>query len=85
MWEQIERFYRELEPKGIITKRRQEQALDWLTDLVHDALRRSFYRDPKIKGLLPAIQADLMRGELTAVRAAKKLLALHEGKTEEEI
>src|SRR4029079_13787371 len=45
LWETIERFYRELEPKGTIAQRRRQQMLDWLSDLIADELRRRFYRN----------------------------------------
>jgi LAO/AO transport system kinase len=82
LWERIERFYRELEPKGVISRRRQDQALDWLSDLIHDELVREFYADPRVTARMPAVQGALLRGELTAVRAAKTLLALHQGQNE---
>jgi LAO/AO transport system kinase len=78
-WQQIERFYRELEPKGVIARRRQQQALDWLGDLMHDELRRRFYQDPRVAEQLPAVQKALLQGDLTAVQAARKLLAAHRG------
>ena len=78
-WEQIERFYSELEPKGVIARRRQQQALDWLTDLIQDELRRRFYQDPRVAQELPVLQSALLRGELTAVQAAVKLLAAQSG------
>ena len=78
-WQQIERFYRELEPKGQIARRRQQQALDWLTDLIQDELRRSFYQDPRVTEQLPGVQKALLQGGLTAMQAARKLLAAHSG------
>ena len=77
-WSLIERFYREMEPAGAIAKRRQEQLLDWLTDLTNEELRRNFYNDPRVKERLPKLQAAVLRGEVTAVRAAKMLLTAHE-------
>jgi LAO/AO transport system kinase len=77
IWDRIEQFYRELEPKGVIARRRQLQTLDWLADLIHDELRRQFYHDRIVKERLPNLQAALLRGEITAVSAAKELLALH--------
>ena len=77
LWERIERFYRELEPKGVVAYRRRQQALDWLSDLVHDELRRRFERDPRVIAQLPGLQQALLRGETTAVRAARALLAAH--------
>ena len=75
----IERFYGELRPKGVISKRRQEQMLDWLSDLVGEGLRRRFYDDPRIQGQLPKMQQALINYKLTPVRAAEILLEAHDG------
>jgi LAO/AO transport system kinase len=76
-WERIEKFYTELEPKGIITKRRQQQTLEWLNDLIHDELRRRFDHDLRVAAKLPELKDALLRGEMTVVRAAKLLLEAH--------
>ena len=75
IWERVEKFYAALEPKGIIARRRQDQSLTWLNDLILDELKRRFYRDPRVKTRLPLVQQTLLRGEITAVRAAETLLA----------
>ena len=78
IWECVEKFYAALEPKGVIARRRQEQSLSWLNDLIQDELKRRFYHDLRVKTRLPEVQQALMRGEITAVRAAESLLAAHE-------
>ncbi len=80
VWALIEKFYRDLEPTGVISQRRREQMLVWLTDLVDEELRRRFYDDPGVKDRLPKLQQALLRGELTAVRAAAMLLAAHDAR-----
>jgi LAO/AO transport system kinase len=77
LWDTILQFYRELEPKGVIGERRQQQALNWLTSLLEDELRREFYQDARVRSRLPQVQDALLRGETTAARAARELLALH--------
>ncbi len=77
-WERIEQFYRELEPKGTIARRRQQQTLDWLGDLVYSELRRRFDHDQKVITRLPAIRESLLSGRLTALSAARELLAAHD-------
>src|SRR5208282_5919208 len=77
-WQCIERFYRELKPKGVLARRRQQQALDWLADLIQDGLRRRFYQDPRVARQLADTQQALLRGEITAVQAAEKLLTTHQ-------
>jgi LAO/AO transport system kinase len=83
VWEHVERFYRDLGPKGVVAKRRQQQSLDWLADLIRDSLRRRFDHDPRVKARLPALQEALLRGEITPARAATILLAAHDGRAGE--
>ena len=73
-WQLIQRFFHQFEPNGVIVKRRQQQSLDWLFTLVQDELLRRFYHDPKIKGRLAELKQQLLRGDITAVRAAEDLL-----------
>jgi LAO/AO transport system kinase len=82
IWEIIERFYRELSARNLIARRRQEQTLDWLSDLIREELIRSFYQDPRVTARMPVTQSAVLRGELTAVLAAKQLLAAHSGHME---
>jgi len=78
-WARIEHFYKELNGNGVIARRRQQQALDWLSDLVHDELRRRFDHDSRVKARLPVVREALLRGEMTALAAAHALLAAHDG------
>jgi LAO/AO transport system kinase len=75
VWQRIEQFYRELEPKGVIAKRRQQQSVEWLADLVHDELQCRFDRHPRVQARFPALREAVLRGEITAVSAARSLLA----------
>lgn len=77
LWETIDRFYRELEAKGVIAGRRQQQALEWLSDLLRDELQRHFSQDPKVKARLPVLQQSILRGETTVVQAARDLMEVY--------
>ncbi|HTI98791.1 MAG TPA: methylmalonyl Co-A mutase-associated GTPase MeaB [Dongiaceae bacterium] len=77
VWAHIRKFYAELEPKGIIAQRRQQQVLEWLGALIHDELRRRFDRDPRVIARLPGLQEALRHGDMTPVNAAKILLETH--------
>jgi LAO/AO transport system kinase len=78
VWERVVKFYATLEPQGLIARRRQQQTLEWLGALIHDALRRRFDQDPRVTAKLPELKEALLRGEMTAVRAAKILLEAHD-------
>jgi len=83
VWQRIEQFYRELEPKGVIAQLRQQQASEWLTDLIHDELQRRFDRHPRVQARFPAVRESLLRGEITPFSAAHALLAEFGGCEEE--
>lgn len=76
IWAVVEQFYRQMEPLGVIARRRQQQMLNWLSDLIRDELHRQFYEDSRVKERLPALREALLKGETTAVRAARDLMAV---------
>ncbi len=73
-WDCIERFYHEMEPKGVITRRREQQAGEWLSDLIREGLERRFHQNPRVKARLPALRESVRRGEVTPAQAARILL-----------
>jgi len=74
IWQLILKFFSQLEPSGVVNKRRQQQSLEWLSSLVEDELLRRFYRDPKVKERLAGLQQQVLRGEITPVRASREML-----------
>jgi len=78
-WALVDRFYAQLEPAGTIAKRRQQQTLEWLSNLVNDGLLRRFYHDARVKERMVVLQRELLAGTTTAVRAARELLDLFGG------
>ncbi|MHB1308515.1 MAG: methylmalonyl Co-A mutase-associated GTPase MeaB [Limisphaerales bacterium] len=77
LWQRVDQYYLELTASGLIAQRRQQQLVEWLSDLVHDELRRRFYQDARVRTELPRLREALVRGEITAVNAAHRLLAIH--------
>jgi LAO/AO transport system kinase len=73
-WQTLLRYYREVEPKGVIAARRREQAIQWLHDLIREELETRFYGHEPVKSARPVVEAALLRGELTAPQAARELL-----------
>lgn len=73
-WQRMQRFFGELAPKGVIEKRRQQQAVDWLTDLIHEELQRRFDRNQGVQGRLPQVRDAVRRGEMTAFAGSRLLL-----------
>jgi LAO/AO transport system kinase len=75
LWERVERFYKELEPAGVITEVR---LLEWVHDLIAAELRRRFDHNRRIIDRLPALHQAVVRGDMTAVRAAQELLEIYD-------
>ena len=73
-WETVERFYRELEPAGVLNARRGAQQLAWLEELVREELVGRWQRHAAVRLMRPAVERSLVAGELTAVRAARALI-----------
>ena len=59
---------------GYWTSRRQKQNLDWMHALIDEQLRTLFQQHPRVRELLPEIEAAVTRGELLATAAAHRLL-----------
>ena len=78
-WQTVERFYRELEPLGVIAGRRRSQSLQWLDDLVREELANRFARHAAVRHGRPGIEARLVEGDLTVVGAARLLLQAYDG------
>jgi LAO/AO transport system kinase len=76
VWQRIESFYQQLEPKGIIAARRRQQLLDWLGESVQEELRKRFYQNPAVQAEMPAVRDAVLRGELTVAAATQTLLAV---------
>jgi LAO/AO transport system kinase len=74
IWNVIQRYFDQFAPSGVISERRRQQSLEWLSSLVQDELLRRFYRDPQVKAHLAALQQQVLRGETTPVRASRELL-----------
>jgi len=83
VWQQIKRFYSELEPRGIIASRRRQQMLDWLAELLRDELLRRFDEDPRVQLRRREVEDSVLKASLTVPQAVAALLAAHSGVTED--
>lgn len=77
-WAIVDRFYAAVTASGALAERRRGQLLAWFEDLVREEVLARFHRHPAVQMMRPEIERDLLRGELTAVRAARALLEAHD-------
>ena len=73
-WGEVSTFRGLQVANGKLSTRRQQQALAWMWDTIHDQLRRRFAAHPGVQGELPIISQQVAHGELAASTAARRLL-----------
>ncbi len=74
VWEQVERHQRMLRDGGELDRRRREQRVRWMWDLVRDRMLDALRDDEAVRELAPAVESDVRTGDLTPALAAQQLL-----------
>ncbi len=78
VWETIVTHRKTLEKSGELAAKRRRQAVDWMWALVDEGLKERLYSHPAVQSNLPRIETAVAQGEIEAVLAAQKVLALME-------
>lgn len=73
IWNVIKRFYETLGAQGFIEDQRRTQSILWLRDIIRDELNDRFFKDDRVRKLLPELEESLFRNQTTASAAAKEL------------
>ncbi len=73
-WQRVQRFRSEMNQSGVFQRRRREQNLDWMHELLNEALRRRFLADDTVQRKLKDVSGEVARGEVPPVRAVEALL-----------
>lgn len=73
-WGTVERFFRDLEPAGVIRRRREQQTVEWLDALVREELQRRVLGNAGMKRRLAVLRDCVLRGETTVAAAARALI-----------
>lgn len=75
LWDTVLGHRAHLDATGWFERRRREQALAWLRDLVSDGLQAFLRADPGVAAALPELEAAVAEGRTTAPAAAREVLA----------
>ncbi len=75
IWQTILDHRQKLTDSGEMAAKRKHQALDWMAFLLEEGLHHWFYTDPKIKAVLPGLQAEVEKKKTSPTAAADALLA----------
>lgn len=74
IWETINDHRKKMTDSGEMSEKRKTQALDWMSFLLEDGLHQWFYRNPKVKEVLPKLKADVAIKKTSPTAAADTLL-----------
>jgi LAO/AO transport system kinase len=80
LWSEVERHGQALRASGAFEAQRRAQQLAWMWQTVEDELRTRLKTDPGVAALVPALEASVQSGELTATSAARRILETFAGK-----
>ena len=75
VWQAVCTHHDTLSASGSLHRRRQEQALRWMWDLVEDRLREALHRHPAVSAQLPELEAAVRAGTIPPTAAARALLS----------
>jgi len=78
-WAAVTEFRQLQTANGQIAARRERQALAWMWERIDAGLRAAFRAHPRVRELLPRLQADVAAGRVAASTAARNLLAAQGG------
>jgi LAO/AO transport system kinase len=78
IWAIISEFLQITDNNGILEKRRQNQNIDWVHDLVKEYLYHNFYLNQKIRKIIPMIEESVLSGKIPPTKAAQELIELFE-------
>lgn len=80
IWSAVLDHRQALETNGYLARRRQQQVLAWMRELIADGLEEQFRQHPAVRGHLPRVEKDVQQGRMTSFGAAQTLLALFRAK-----
>jgi LAO/AO transport system kinase len=75
IWETILEHRDKLTASGELADKRKKQALEWMSFMLDEGLRRWFFDDPKVKAALPRLRREVESGALSPTAAAGRLLS----------
>jgi LAO/AO transport system kinase len=76
IWDAVCAHRARMEEGGHFARRRQQQALAWMHELVAVGLQTSLRDQPQMAAALPALEADVAEGRTSPRAAAQAILAL---------
>jgi LAO/AO transport system kinase len=82
IWETVLQHSEKMRASGWFLRRRRQQALDWMRELISSGLEAEFYKDPGVRSRLPVLESAVRASHATSYSAARELLSLFRSRSE---
>ncbi len=73
-WQTVSQLREQRESRGQTQQRREQQAVSWMWERIDAGLKAQFQSHPYVKSELQALTQQVLRGDVAASTAARKLL-----------
>lgn len=77
IWKGVEEYIEHIKGNDYFRTHRNEQNKYWMYESINQALKSSFYLDPKIEHSITQVEQDVLDAKLSSFIAAKRLLDLY--------
>ncbi|HYO81052.1 MAG TPA: methylmalonyl Co-A mutase-associated GTPase MeaB [Bryobacteraceae bacterium] len=79
-WEMVVEHAAHMKARGFLERRRKQQALAWMRELITLGLEHQFRSDTNVQARLPQLEASVAEGRVASFTAARELLTIfHKG------
>lgn len=79
LWEIVEKFAASTRESGAFAARRKHQSIEWMHSMIQEELRERFFRDERVRQLLPELERQVTSQTLSAAAAVRRIM---DGSTE---
>ena len=74
LWEVIKTFIATTRESGAMAARRKHQSIEWMHAMIEEELRHRFFRNPRVKQLLPQFEQQVANQTLPAATAVRRIM-----------
>ena len=74
LWQIVEDFAATTRESGVLGQRRKRQSIEWMHAMIEEELRHRFFRDTRVRTLLPELEKQVADQTLPAATAVRKIM-----------
>lgn len=74
VWDMVDRYFDFVTANGYFETKRREQARYWMYETIDEQLRRHFYDDPEVAGMLSVAEREVLANRRSSFTAARDIL-----------